>query len=443
MTYKNILMAGTLIILAVFLGAIWIVGCSGGGGGGGSDPAPNPTTTVSPSPSPTIIPTNQPLPDPPVGSGTVGFTSQESGLNVYVDDKYIGKTLVGYYLVEYLSAGIYDIYYTDSGGKAIVFQTQINVISGDKIPISNGSIPSPSPTPSISPTVSPTPSPTPTEARAQNNSYQTLCAEEDNVNVFFYGETTGYTIEATHPSYIDDTPGNCEPDFTNCTPVPEPDYPFTPGIYTLYDDHDSMKIEAVREERWWRPNGMTASVKNSTEKLEDIHYIRIYHRIAETNSWPQFLVLYMDGNLRIKPQPPIELTDTCFGSSVIVGPNVEENRPIAEISEVICDPANDRISIVYKDGNKATLSIGSVNRIKTIVNVENNFTTNKSFLTFRSMYVASGNADVDSVQWKDASGSTGDSAIMDFIGGDAFEWFFYRKTRSKHNTYAPDIKIKL
>jgi len=65
------------------------------------------------------------------------------------------------------------------------------------------------------------------------------------------------------------------------------------------------------------------------------------------------------------------------------------------------------------------------------------------FATFRSMFVADGNADVDHVRWKDASGALHDDAIMTFSGGEGTEWFFYRRTRSQHNTSAPDIRIRL
>lgn len=284
----------------------------------------------------------------------------------------------------------------------------------------------------------------PGPARAVNDSTATLCAEEDNVKVFFFGETRGYIIEATHPTYSP-LSGSCEPDFTDCPPPQGEDYPFNPGVYKLLDDGITV-VEAVREEFWWLPDGMVVSVDHGTPET-DIHYIRISRKIADEASWPQFLVLYMDGNLRIKPHPPVGMSDTCFGSSVIIGPNAVAERPVAEIVAINYDSATDALEIGFKDGNSAILSIINVDRTQTLVKEEVTSPTALSFVTFRSMFVSSGNADVDSVEWIDPAGvlqtAAMTAAIMDYPGGDSIEWFFYRAAWSKHNTPAPDIRIKL
>lgn len=65
------------------------------------------------------------------------------------------------------------------------------------------------------------------------------------------------------------------------------------------------------------------------------------------------------------------------------------------------------------------------------------------FVTFRSMFVAEGNADVGRVRWRDTSGVMYDDPIIAFAGGEGSEWLFYRSSRSTHNTSAPDIRIRL
>ena len=132
---------------------------------------------------------------------------------------------------------------------------------------------------------------TPVLLTATNKTTPTLCAEEDNVNVQITGETTSFLIEATHPTYNDAT-GSCEPDFTNCLPGQDVNYPFTPGIFKLFDDGVTV-FEAVREAQWWRPIGMTVTVNDGGNET-DIHYIRFARKISGESSWPQFLVLYMD-----------------------------------------------------------------------------------------------------------------------------------------------------
>lgn len=102
------------------------------------------------------------------------------------------------------------------------------------------------------------------------------------------------------------------------------------------------------------------------------------------------------------------------------------------------------MEVVYKAGGSATLSLQEVHRVMARVLVTVNYPTNTlPFATFRGMFVADGNADVDHVRWKDASGGVHDDAIMTFPGAEGTECFFYRRTRSRHNTSAPDICIRL
>ena len=285
--------------------------------------------------------------------------------------------------------------------------------------------------------------PSPITARAINNSTKTQCAEEDNINIPFFGNIPSFVVEASHPTYEVDT-YECKPNFTNCPPPTGPNYSFTPKVSELFNDGETI-VEAVRCETWWRPNGMTASVVNKS--MNDTHYIRIYRKVADANEWPQFFVLYMDGNLRLIPQPPEEAHSVCFGSSVIIGPTVNtspSSRPIAEITSVEYFSESEVVKVVYKEGGSAIISLKEMNRKKACVQINVNYSIDKlPFACFRSMFVTDGNADVDHVMWKDALGNYHDDAIMAFHGGNGTEWFFYRSTKSCHNPSAPDIHIKL
>ena len=275
---------------------------------------------------------------------------------------------------------------------------------------------------------------------AANRSTFTLCAEEDNVNIPLTGRITSFVIEATHPTYPV-PPDNCGPDFSNCPPAP-PGFPFTPGVFKLFDDGETV-VEAVREASWWRPNGMAAAVDDRPQVM-DIHYVRIYRRIDGTSEYPQILVLYQDGNLRLIPQPPIGANSVCFGSSVIIGPAAPALRPFAEIVSVTYSSRSQSLEIRYRDGGSAIIILRDVNRNLTRVQVNVNYPTDTlPFATFRSMFVADGNADVDHVRWMDAAGVMRDDPIMTFTGGEGTEWFFGRQTRSRHNTSAPGIRIRI
>ncbi|MBI4524234.1 MAG: hypothetical protein HY695_10535 [Deltaproteobacteria bacterium] len=269
----------------------------------------------------------------------------------------------------------------------------------------------------------------------------TLCAEEDNVNIPLSGEVTSFVIEATHPTYpvaVD----SCAADFTNCGPSIDPTYSFNPGVVNLYDDGETI-VEAVREASWWRPNGMAVLV-DSGAPATDIHYVRIRRKIAGASELPEFFVLYMDGNLRLKPHPPVGISDVCFGSSVIVGPAPLDFRPIAEIASARYLSASKTLEVIYQSGDWAILSLEQVDR--TIARVRVRLSSEFGevpFATFRSMFVADGNADVDHVTWRNDTTVIDDEPIITFPGGEGSDWFFYRKFSSQHNTSAPDIRIKI
>ena len=278
-----------------------------------------------------------------------------------------------------------------------------------------------------------------TTAIALNQSISTLCAEDDNINIPFSGDVTSFVIEATHPTYEVGT-DNCAPDFSNCLP-PEPGYLFIPGVYKLFDDGETV-VEAIREAEWWRPNGMEVSVDAGTPET-DIHYVRVYRKIADANEWPQYFVLYMDGNLRLIPHPPAGITSVCFGSSVIIGRASTALRPIAEVTSARYVSMSKSMEVLYQTGGSAILDLQEVNRTIARVRITVNYPTDIPFATFRSMFVEDGNADIDYVRWKDSSLVLHDDPIMTFSGGKGTEWFFYRSIRSQHNTSAPDIRVRL
>jgi hypothetical protein len=100
------------------------------------------------------------------------------------------------------------------------------------------------------------------------------------------------------------------------------------------------------------------------------------------------------------------------------------------------------MEVKYKAGGSAILRLQKVTRTVTRVRIIVNYLTDAlPFAMFMGMFVADGNAYVDHVEWKDASGPFHNDAVMTFPGGEGMEWFFYRHTRSRHNTSAPDIRI--
>jgi hypothetical protein len=276
--------------------------------------------------------------------------------------------------------------------------------------------------------------------RAQNRSTVTTCSEESNINIPLSGVVTSFVVEATHPAYAfsDD---NCERDPSGCPALPA-NNPNAAQITKLYDDGETV-IEAVTDPGWWRPKGMGVSVDKGQE-ASNAHYLRIYRRSEEKESWPQFLVFYSDGSMRLDPQPPLGKQNVCFGSSVIIGPAAVADKPYADVIYARYVSLIKRLIIVYKNGGQATLDLSKVNRQKARVRVSVNYPTDKlPFATFRSMYVEPDKADVDNVRWTEPGGIKHELDIMTFTNAVGRDFLFYRGVPSKHNTSAPDIRISV
>jgi len=270
---------------------------------------------------------------------------------------------------------------------------------------------------------------------AENRSYSTTCAEEDNVNVPIFGsQVIHFRVVATHPTYCPCAYDGCPPDFSGCPPDGNGG---TETCTTLWDKDGINVIEVCILSDWWRPYSMNCVVDSETASC---HYLRWYRKIVGENSFPQFLVLYEDGNMRLKPHPPKGIEDVCFGNSVIIGPAVPATRPYVDIQEVRVNPTAPSLDITYRNGETAHINL-SVDRSQAVGEVEIGYSTSTGipFATFRSMWVEDGNCDVDHIQSAD-----GDFPILgSWTSLNGPWWFFYRKFWSKHNTSAPDIRIEV
>jgi len=279
---------------------------------------------------------------------------------------------------------------------------------------------------------------------AENNSYRTTCAEEDNINISHhsYSNTTpNFEIKATHPEYLDSSvPDNCAADFSGCTnnQISTSALLRTDNLscQKIYDDGINVFSLCI-EQSWWRPYLMTVKVNGNNYQG---HRLVLNKKIDDAQSYPEVLVLYEDGNLRSKPHPPQGRPDVCFGSSVIIGPVNDEKskRPYVDISEVSIEPETPCLDITYLGGEKSYICL-SVNRSEAHVRVHPEYGTAKPFAVFRSMWIEDGNADVDHLEW-----SGGNIPILSQWNTlDGMVWYFHRETESKHNTSAPDITVAL
>lgn len=285
---------------------------------------------------------------------------------------------------------------------------------------------------------------------AQNFSYITSCAENDNVMVFYRGDISEFSITATHPTYTV-TDYALRPDWTDCNfDHIYPTYPFSPLNTKLIDGgywKDSVWV--YRGEEFWRPQGMTVTVDGDLlSKVSDVHYIYLVRRIPDTGSWPTNFVLYSDGNMRIIPFPPLGHGEVSMGTSVIVGPtdfafstDGLEARPIAEIESIDYHTANMTMTIKYRNGGVSTLDVNDLTREHAVVKVSIDYPTNLPFCTLRSNYVSVLKCDTSTVIWKDFDGGIHTDPISTFNANVGQSWFFTRPLPSVTRNSAPDITI--
>lgn len=158
------------------------------------------------------------------------------------------------------------------------------------------------------------------------------------------------------------------------------------------------------------------------------------------------LPLLQDGNARLVHLPRPGLDWVPFGSSVIIGPcDPKVKRPASPIAHVHLDPVTLTLFVTFTDGSGSTL------RLRVLEDRTELWVTNtrqatspsggrQAFATLRSMWVADGNADCDSVQ---VEGQLPVAVLGDWPPMAARSVSFFRRCESRHLTLAPDITFRV
>lgn len=214
-------------------------------------------------------------------------------------------------------------------------------------------------------------------------------------------------------------------------------------VQSIYKGDDAI-VEVVFSDFWWlNPDAMSVHLTTG-ESYNNVSYFRIYRPIPWNSGYAQVFVLYQDGNARLLPVPPEGVDWIPFGSSVIVGqtdPTVV--RPYASITDAYIDVNKLGIRLHYKDGGSCRLTLLS-SLTETRVVVSDLFLARNPilfpFTTFRSMYVAEGNSDVDSIK---INGIYSRHIMDDFNAMMGRSFVFHRKCMSRHLNLSPDIYIDI
>ena len=207
----------------------------------------------------------------------------------------------------------------------------------------------------------------------------------------------------------------------------------------IYNDGYTI-VEVVHIDFWWL-YPLTITVQLGSQDWVNVSYFRLYQKVpGPSNSFAQVFVLYQDGNARILTFPPRGIDWIPFGSSVIIGQTDPAlPRPYASISRVVIDPSTLTLGVLYENGGQAVLTVKAVEGSTTVTVSSISYNTNNSLpvMTFRSMWVADGNADVDHV-------STPEGVWPILTGWENLTSpyvLFFRACISRHNTLSPDIRV--
>lgn len=276
-----------------------------------------------------------------------------------------------------------------------------------------------------------------------NKSKPTACAEEDNVYLRLQSpEVRHFRIEAVHPAYIASLKtDNDAPDFAHCdfakpsSPPPAPK--FTPRKVSLYRD-SNMELVGFTFADFWRTNKVPVRI-GSHQKI-DIHLLQLWLRVGE--QFEEVLVLYpTDGYWRARPLTPDNLSArSAYGSSFLIGPVEEQERPLVDLKDVVFDPVARAFTLHFAKGGEGRLQVAALDRSHIALDVTlDRSISNAPFAAIRSMFVADDNADMSRVSWRGSDGSLHSSSVLNFHTANAVELHAERIVPSHHNTSAPDL----
>lgn len=282
----------------------------------------------------------------------------------------------------------------------------------------------------------------PVSVTIDNTSELQLCAEADNVTLNFSNPAVrAFTIEATHPVYIDTLKrDSAAPDWTACDfgpPTGEKYQP--PEKVTVYEDVE-LSVVGFRFANFWRQRDVPFTVKNRTENRFDLIQVWVRH---EERAEEVLVVYPPDGYWRARPLPPTHLGWSAYGSSFLVGPvGNEKGRSVVDMTALSFDPKTRSFELTFEGGASASVAIQSLDRGRQILHVTMQTGVDKRpFAALRSMYVTRFNNDVAEVAvLEDGAKAWREEPIMTFRGAKAVRKLWAgRHVPSRHNTSAPDM----
>ncbi|KAL3877032.1 hypothetical protein ACJMK2_034788 [Sinanodonta woodiana] len=214
-------------------------------------------------------------------------------------------------------------------------------------------------------------------------------------------------------------------------------------FFHMYNSGKNL-VEGANTDFWWLINQtMTVKLVDSGEIFYAADYFRIYDRIPWTKDhYSQIFVIYQDGNIRLLPVTPHGLDWIPFGSSLLIGQtNPIDIRPSASIRHIDLEVKTLTLQIYYHDGGSLKMKIVPTLTYTSVEISDLKLTKDPQmhpFMTFRSMWVGDGNADIDHISVDDQEPHHIMSMWHELRG---HSMAFFRQCISQHNTLSPDLQI--
>ena len=288
----------------------------------------------------------------------------------------------------------------------------------------------------------------PLPATLVNETRPTTCAEEDNVSLVLRGEgIRRFRVEALQPDYIDRIDQDATaPDFSGCnfdgsTHPTDPAHRFTPRQRVLHDG-PRWRIVGITLPTFWRPQRVPVQV--GTVRDRGFHFIQVFRKAGGAKPREAIVLYPSDGYWRLKPLPLARFGDGVYGSSVLLGPVTQDERPIVDIASIRISLRPLTFHLRFADGGHARIDVQEVSPRRTAleVNLAPATRTGQPFAVLRSMYVTPDNADMSEVRWQASPQAAAQSRSLPEVGTlEGTRLRFGRSVPSRHNTSAPDIEF--
>lgn len=290
----------------------------------------------------------------------------------------------------------------------------------------------------------------PVGVTVRNESVAATCAETDNVTLTFVSDKVDkFRIMARHPAYIGTLAlDRTDPDFETCDMTRDPVVPSEqapppaaggkaePKRVTIFETPD-LWLTGYIFPSFWR--AATVPFRVGGEVTQGLHMVQLWVR-TEGKAEEVLVVYPPDGYWRARPLAPQHLRSTAYGSSFLLGPVEQAERPLVRLKEIDFAPQTRTFTLHFAEGGRARLQMAKLDRDALTLEVQFDGATPRTFAALRSMYVTEGNADVARVAWRTlAKGGMGEAPVMSFADADnvAMLWAG-RLVPSRHNTSAPD-----